>query len=457
MKIRIVYEDIHHMAHLLQRRFGDTGKNLNDLRRYIRADFLAAEAKIAPLTRPDRPTYAEARILVIADRVPEHTGVLAYFDPERSAREGENSFGIYYDTLRQWLEQDWLGQADAGAATGFPDRQALWIHEMIHMLDFESLRRFMVQREGALASDVRGRADAFGDSLLRLRHWPLTQTFSVIRAEGIACLHDALRGGVFPEGDDLRRKENQLNNLILETCTLLQDADVRDATAEARLSEMLAAARAIAYKVGPDLVLRVLAASSPPSAVASGLVDGSRSTSSLTDDEVMELVGLAMEMDMSRYLSILFRLHVAEPAVAFHGEAVFQALNVLTGSEETDRRVVFLQEVHRCAESGDSEALVNVIRGVVGSKMGQADVEAGLRAFAGRGESDGIDLEIRDAVAAVEKWYRQDEGCHDWLAWVLTYVLDPEDFLCDREAVVGMLDDYYVLTAALKILARTAS
>lgn len=457
MKIKIVYEDIHHIGHLLKREFGDTGKNQNDLGHYIRADFLAAEAELAPLIRPGRPSYAEARILVIADPAPEHANVLAYFDPERSAREGENSFGIYYNTLRRWLRRDWGGHADAGAPPEFPDRIELWIHEMIHMLDFESLRRFMVQCNVAFASGVGECADALGSHRLRFRHWHILQVFSVIRAEGIACLHDALHGGVFPSGEDLRRIEGRLNDLILATCTRLQDADARDAMAGVQLSKMLDEARAIAYVAGPDLVVRVLAASSPPSMIAAALVDGSRSTASLTRDEVLELVNTAMGMDLSRFLSILFRLHIVDPAVAFHGEAVFQALNVLTESEETDLRVVFLQEVHRCAESGTPEELVTVIRSVVGSKMARADVEAGLLALAGRGDDDGIDEEIRDAAAAVAKRYHEDDGCSGWLAWVLTYVLDPEDFLCDREAVVGMLDDYYVLAAAFKILDRTTT
>lgn len=457
MKIKIVYEDIHHMEHLFQREFGATGKTLNDLGRYIRADFQAAETELAPLIRPSRPSYSEGRILVIADRAPERAGVLAYFDPERSAREGESSFGIYYDTLRRWLERDWCGQTDAGAPPVVPDRIELWIHEMIHMLDFESLRRFMVQRDVAVASDVGERADALGEHRLRFRHWHILQVFSVIRAEGIACLHDALRGGVFPSGHDLRRIEGRLNDLILAICTLLQEADARDAMAGAQLPKMLDEARARAYEVGPDLVLRVLAASSPPSLVAAALVDGSRSTAALTHDEVLELVNTAMGMDLARFLSILFRLHVVDQTVAFHGEAVFQALNMLTESEETDRRVLFLQEVHRCADAGDPEVLAAVIRGVVGSKMDRADVEAGLLTFADRADTDGIDPEIRAAVAAVARWYNQGDGRNDWLAWVLTYVLDPEDFLCDREAVVGMLDDYYVLAAALKILARTTN
>lgn len=457
MKVKIVYEDIHHMGHLFQREFGATGKNLNDLGRYIRADFLAAETELAPLIRPSRPSYAGARILVIADRAPERAGVLAYFDPERSAREGENSFGIYYDTLRRWLERDWRGQAATGAMPEFPDRIELWIHEMIHMLDFESLRRFMVQRDVAFASSVGEHADALEGHRLRFRHWHILQVFSVIRAEGIACLHDALSGGVFPGGEDLRRIEGRLNDLILATCTLLQEADARNGMAGARLSKMLGEARAIAYVVGPDLVLRVLASSSPPSVVAAALVDGSRTAATLKREEVLDLVNTAMEMDLSRFLSILFRLHIVDPAVAFHGEAVFQALNVLTESEEPDMRVAFLQDVHRCAESGTPEELVSVVRSVVGSKMACTDVEAGLLALAGQADDDGIDEEIRGAAAALAKRYHQDDGCDGWLAWVLTYVLDPEDFLCDREAVVGMLDDYYVLTAALKILNRTAT
>lgn len=387
---------------------------------------------------------------VHAQQSEDTISICAYFDPSRTALdEGEKfHFGIYLSELIKYV--DTAVTEKKGVDPG-PD--LVWIHELIHMLDYANLSRqikLMKQSDNRqpdiFLSDLNNQAmDSFP------RHWQLLRLFADLRNEGTAQLFEKLTATSKEKIANRQHAVMIFRGFFVPLISHLQNTNVtRDSLSD--YSGIRRNFKSVTYQIGHWFVLMTLANcrdETLSAAAAKALEFLERKKENFPMEDTLALIGFALEMDLGSSLYNTIRVTTDKNRLRFLeiDDLLGVAALITKKAYHNDYRAGFLRKTLHYALSRDPGGFIDNLREITGTPMSAEELEEEYNSFSRKYAHPGYSLEKEIKRKVDHLWEKWKKSGDPVLQDVLTYFFDPEDLVDDNLGYFGLLDDLYVLDA----------
>lgn len=432
-------------------------------RKVIQKEFMTAVDAVRPLLEM-RMSHVEHPFWVdvnddLGDRVPE---AVASFDVYRTRQYGQYAFWIsahlLYDSVRCELGFE--------TAPKLVSQMETWVHELVHMADYEVIQQFRTkfeegkgvgfdERPGSLRMIHRSEGDPDG---FTPRQWQFLQIMNHCRCEGVAQLQTILTGleeAALKEGEKARAIFRDIFEAAYQGF-IRPKGSVLSSEGRQKWGSLLKTLRQSAYSIGPWMVLDCLGGNLETLEEKQLLAVAEQAMSTkgepLSPENACRLTGRVLEMDCGMFLKGLCSpLSTHKWGEFITMEELSEIAHYLTIDDaELGEYPNFLSHLIEAGVEKDADRFIASLKEVLGYPMEGAEIEAQMVRFADTGDDPG---DLREMVQAMgvriyKAWQNDPE---EILRWLLTYLLDPEDLFFDRVPYLGLMDDYYVLHTGFKL------
>jgi uncharacterized membrane protein YkvA (DUF1232 family) len=359
-----------------------------------------------------------------------------------------------------------------------------WSHELVHLRDWEYLTRAsqLLEQTGdrspmkkvRLTSLSAGRQffSTSEDYTLGELQVLVLSSLAAYRDEGLAVLYEYLCG------------ERKLLSSKIEGAVILFRKDfyslasmvlkVSESTSSnpyernKRISDVLEKMKDTAYSIGPFWVADGLFSLSQEddsslsegvvkniAAMVESMASGSETTVSRAD--AAEIVNAGLKLDLGAYLDLLTRQDMEHPWGAFLNMDDLAYIFSLLTVQDFDRSLRLIENLQQASKNRDLELFTETLTEIIGG-MAMTDDELAEELTqwkTGRTAESPLDRELeKHATALMAALERKDFG-RGIAVLALTYLFDPDDYISDDVAFMGIMDDLYVLRTACTLLAKS--
>ncbi len=337
------------------------------------------------------------------------------------------------------------------------------LHELIHAADLFTLKKIddLLEKEARLSK----RGSAFEISLIDKKndeklnyhpiHWHFLNSINRFRNEGIAVLGEKLFGTIEYRiyGDN----QTELLFFIKELMDKIQFITFNNLfslNSSQEVYDELYELSLHAYNIGDIIVLKLIGEIEPElsdltkKALKYILIDDIHKP---TVDEAEKIMKIAFQIDLTDYLSGLIGYHFQEINQTLMSKgSLFEYCSFIQDELNKDGINSFSKNIAISGQNKSIESFIDLMKKTVFSKMSTEEIVVGYNQFILIESEENIVKTIKNQAELLHKRVIKDncEIAH----WALTYLLDDEDLVFDKIAIVGWQDDWLVLDAALRII-----
>ena len=290
MNAKLVFEDLFTLQQNLKWEFrnNETEIDVARLRRIILDTFYEA-GKFLKLNENHYFDDCSIEIRLLMRGLPENR-TLAYFDLLHLTAESKTfSFKLYADILFPLLISD-----------NFNYLKTIWIHEIMHMIDYRELLQNLKIYKDKLQSTFSTNPSYSLNKVRQDKHIILLQLIMKYRAEGIATLVEYISGGRIHHLAARETAISQFNSIVTGALTLIKSIDYKSSI----YSEFYERLDHSYYQIGAGVVLHGLLKKHQGNAElekAGECLLNNSSTEQLSKDIVIDYIRSFDSLDFIKY------------------------------------------------------------------------------------------------------------------------------------------------------------
>lgn len=398
------------------------------------------------------------RVEVADDLARIRPEVLGCFDPYKTRTTGTPCFSISAHMLYDALCEAY----GLGDPMPFIKQQNVWLHELVHLADWQQIEMFSRLREDAADAALSRMEDHFApryndpDSVLS-REWQFLQALEGFRAEGLANLFEGLVAGTLCHFPDMLAASSLFSGVMHPFLQKLVrgkgPGGSSQGISEVDFTRGLEMIRESWYTAGPGFVLDALIMANPAWHALRKIAESiGRTDMKLPPEEAAGIVRPGIDMDLGQFLFYATQPSSTRswPSFLTPGSLFSVAHYVSMPDAEYGEYWQVIEELSDPAGTHDRDSFIRGMKRIVGARMDSEEIDREFQQLQARPEpAFGI---ARETARRTEDVYRIWQSCPDEvLGWALTFVLDPEDMINDAMPYIGYLDDLFVLEKAFAL------
>ena len=398
----------------------------------------------------------------MADRSPK---ALASFNLHRS----KHSDAIHFSVSSHLVYADLLPHYGLNDTDAYPPTE-YWSHEFIHLLDWNMLSSFRTDFEAAQngnhASSLLGPHFEDRDTGLP-REWEVLLVLANFRDEGLAQLYPYLTGeSTLRMGP--QKAHEVFRRLFAPIMTFAHRPFLSWSVSEGSYSQdyrnLCKELYHLSYLAGPYFVIDAIACELRKREKRDedllSIVEETMQRMSeeqpagVTRGDAARMVKVGLSLNLSSYMELLSNKAATHPWRPFLDMTeIAELYNFISycGTEPSDK---FMDHIYKSILYHDPELFLDSLKDVIGSPMEGDEIDLEHKRWQeGKGKTlNGSSMlkEVYARLENLEQRYRNTTSKEEReiIVFALTYLFDPEDYVKDKIAVVGHIDDLYVLRAA---------
>ena len=384
-----------------------------------------------------------------------HTA-LARFEPELSIAN-EFVFHIYYTSIIE-IANSIIGKSDFKNIQN--DFENTILHELIHAADLRTLKetdaikskdnRLSKRESGFLLKDINEESYNF------TTYWTFLSAVEMFRNEGIAKLGEKLcSNSVICRLDAdvteiVHLFQKNINQIVSLSSNLKVYHSLQNHTLLAEIKEIAMQS----YTYGDVLMLVMLADCHKEKKelcyTAIGFLTCKHECKP-TNNESVELLSLAIEMDMSEYLNAIIHkpFNTLENGIISRGE-LLQCCAIIQDDNNEAGISAFARTIGVHGYNKSRKGFISAMKNIVGYRMNADEIIELFTTFQNTESTEDI-VEVIKKQGSILLPLAVNEN-NEIAQWALTYLLDDKDLIHDHISILGWQDDWLVLDAAIQLL-----
>lgn len=428
MKVRIKFEDMFNMKQMLafESEKNSNSLDLNSVKINALKTFEQATEYFSVLKTEK---FADSNVEIIISQRDSYSPkeALAYFDMNNFKSDSKSfSFKLYADVLIKYLSSQDLNSL-----------VLLWVHELMHMVDYEELlRNIELSREKLSTTERVGNSFYFSE-IRKDKHVVLFMVLMHFRAEGIATLMAYLTGREKPMMVDGLSAIKEFDHLVANIFNLIKTIDYDAQT----LNQYLNQINPLAYKLGAGVLLFGLSGKHPE------IEDFKIINDCLLKKEPCQIKLSHNTIEKIRSFSSFDFLRFCMEKDWLANEVKYLAADYSTNIEIHS---CFFELLYNVQANSDRLGFISLLRNLLREPLSLIEMEKEFKYME-------KDRHIPDEVKSMTKnliLHLKQNPKDDLTQWALSYVFSTHDILDDSIEYFGYLDDVEVLNVATDFLER---